>query len=65
MKKFLLSSFLFLPLLLFALEPFTWDFYTDDNNSTASLIWTVSKGHYVDREAVPNGSRNYILLPQK
>ncbi len=52
MKKFLLSSFLFLPLLLFALEPFKWDFYTDDNNSTVSLILTVSKGHYVDREAV-------------
>ena len=52
MKKFLLSSLLFLPLLLMANTPAVWDFRTDPDGSKTSLTMTVADGHYVDRDAV-------------
>ena len=75
MKKFLLSSLLFLPLLMLAQNHFKWDFHTAENGSSTSLTLTVGKGHYVDREAVTfdlkDASGNKVIpqfkgaMPQK
>ena len=51
MKKFLLSSIIFLPLLLIsANSPFSWEF--SESGDTASFTLTVDAGHYIDSEAV-------------
>lgn len=51
MKKFLLSSIIFLPLLLIsANSPFSWEF--SESGDTATFTLTVDAGHYIDSEAV-------------
>ena len=49
MKKFLLSSLVFLPLLLLGNSPFRWEI---DSGDTAGVVLTVADGHYIDSESV-------------